>query len=71
MRAADTGLSPQNSQSKESFQGMADGHCQAHQQEPAHSAQGCGGAEAVRRRLADLGINEVDVADAVNWARNP
>jgi cysteinyl-tRNA synthetase len=26
-------------------------------------------ADAVRAKLADLGINEQDVADAVNWAR--
>ena len=30
-----------------------------------------GGAEAVRKRLEELGIGELDVADAVNWARNP
>ena len=30
-----------------------------------------GGAEAVRRRLAELGISEADVAEAVNWARQP
>jgi len=29
-----------------------------------------GGADAVRKRLADLGICEEDVADAVQWARN-
>jgi len=28
-----------------------------------------GGAMAVRSRLAELGITEADVADAVNWAR--
>jgi hypothetical protein len=28
-----------------------------------------GGADAVRTRLAELGIRESDVADAVNWAR--
>lgn len=28
-----------------------------------------GGATAVRARLAELGISEADVADAVNWAR--
>lgn len=28
-----------------------------------------GSAEAVRRKLADLGITETDVADAVAWAR--
>jgi hypothetical protein len=27
-------------------------------------------ANAVRSKLADLGISEGDVADAVNWARN-
>jgi bifunctional DNA-binding transcriptional regulator/antitoxin component of YhaV-PrlF toxin-antitoxin module len=26
-------------------------------------------ADAVRTKLADLGITETDVADAVNWAR--
>lgn len=30
-----------------------------------------GGAEAVRRRLAELGISEADVAEAVTWARQP
>ena len=30
-----------------------------------------GGAAAVRTRLADLGLNEVDVAEAVDWARQP
>ena len=30
-----------------------------------------GGAEADRRRLAALGISEADVAEAVNWARQP
>ena len=29
-----------------------------------------GGAEAVRRKLAELGIGEADVADAVTWARS-
>ncbi|MCP9927913.1 AbrB/MazE/SpoVT family DNA-binding domain-containing protein [Cyanobium sp. CH-040] len=29
-----------------------------------------GGAVAVRARLAELGISETDVADAVNWARH-
>ena len=29
-----------------------------------------GSADAVRKRLADLGISEEDVADAVQWARN-
>jgi len=28
-----------------------------------------GGATAVRARLAELGISEADVADAVKWAR--
>jgi bifunctional DNA-binding transcriptional regulator/antitoxin component of YhaV-PrlF toxin-antitoxin module len=28
-----------------------------------------GTAEAVRRKLADLGITEADVADAITWAR--
>jgi hypothetical protein len=28
-----------------------------------------GGADAVRTRLAELGISEADVADAVHWAR--
>jgi hypothetical protein len=28
-----------------------------------------GGATAVRARLAELGISEADVTDAVNWAR--
>ena len=28
-----------------------------------------GGADAVRRKLAELGITETDVADAVAWAR--
>ena len=27
-------------------------------------------ADAVRAKLADLGINEQDVANAVDWARN-
>ncbi|MCF8139673.1 MAG: AbrB/MazE/SpoVT family DNA-binding domain-containing protein [Cyanobium usitatum Tobar12.5m-G36] len=30
-----------------------------------------GGADAVRTRLAELGISEADVTDAVNWARQP
>jgi len=30
-----------------------------------------GGADAVRTRLAELGISEADVADAVGWARQP
>ena len=30
-----------------------------------------GGAAAVRSRLAELGLNEVDVAEAVDWARQP
>jgi hypothetical protein len=29
-----------------------------------------GGAADVRARLAELGISEADVADAVNWARH-
>ena len=29
-----------------------------------------GGAEAVRRKLAELGIGEAEIADAVNWARS-
>lgn len=29
-----------------------------------------GGAAAVRTRLAELGIIEADVTDAVNWARH-
>jgi bifunctional DNA-binding transcriptional regulator/antitoxin component of YhaV-PrlF toxin-antitoxin module len=29
-----------------------------------------GSAEAVRRKLAELGITESDVADAVSWARH-
>lgn len=29
-----------------------------------------GGAEAVRTRLAQLGISETDVAEAVGWARH-
>ncbi|MFM7674022.1 MAG: AbrB/MazE/SpoVT family DNA-binding domain-containing protein [Synechococcus sp.] len=29
-----------------------------------------GSADAVRKRLAELGICEEDVADAVHWARN-
>ncbi len=28
-------------------------------------------ADAVRAKLADLGINEQDLADAVDWARQP
>ncbi len=28
-----------------------------------------GSADAVRRKLAELGINDTDVADAVAWAR--
>jgi bifunctional DNA-binding transcriptional regulator/antitoxin component of YhaV-PrlF toxin-antitoxin module len=28
-----------------------------------------GSAEAVRRKLSELGINDADVADAVSWAR--
>ena len=28
-----------------------------------------GGAAAVRSRLAELGLDDVDVADAVDWAR--
>ena len=28
-----------------------------------------GGASAVRARLAEMGINDVDVAEAVSWAR--
>ncbi|GAB6051678.1 AbrB/MazE/SpoVT family DNA-binding domain-containing protein [Magnetospira thiophila] len=28
-------------------------------------------ADAVRSKLADLGISEDDVADAVNWSRQP
>ena len=30
-----------------------------------------GGAEAVRKRLAELGISEADVSEAVSWARQP
>jgi type II secretory ATPase GspE/PulE/Tfp pilus assembly ATPase PilB-like protein len=30
-----------------------------------------GGAEAVRTRLQELGIQEDDVAKAVDWARKP
>ena len=30
-----------------------------------------GGADAVRQRLAELGISEADVAEAVSWARQP
>ncbi|MCP9905360.1 hypothetical protein KBY72_12305 [Cyanobium sp. BA5m-21] len=30
-----------------------------------------GGADAVRTRLAELGISEADVTDAANWARQP
>lgn len=30
-----------------------------------------GGSEAVRRRLAELGISEADVSEAVSWARQP
>ncbi len=30
-----------------------------------------GAAAAVRRKLAELGITEADVADAVAWARKP
>jgi bifunctional DNA-binding transcriptional regulator/antitoxin component of YhaV-PrlF toxin-antitoxin module len=30
-----------------------------------------GGADAVRTRLAELGISEADVTDAVNWSRQP
>ncbi|MFM7550984.1 MAG: AbrB/MazE/SpoVT family DNA-binding domain-containing protein [Cyanobacteriota bacterium] len=30
-----------------------------------------GAAAAVRSRLAELGISEADVADAVRWARQP
>jgi len=30
---------------------------------------GVGSADAVRRKLAELGITEADVADAVAWAR--
>ena len=30
-----------------------------------------GGAAAVRTRLAELGLNEVDVTEAVDWARQP
>jgi type II secretory ATPase GspE/PulE/Tfp pilus assembly ATPase PilB-like protein len=33
---------------------------------PIHS----GAAASVRSRLAELGISEADVADAVSWARN-
>ena len=29
-----------------------------------------GGASAVRRELAELGIGEVDISDAVTWARS-
>lgn len=29
-----------------------------------------GGAEAVRRKLAELGIGDADVADALAWARS-
>ncbi len=29
-----------------------------------------GAASSVRSRLAELGISEADVADAVSWARN-
>lgn len=28
-----------------------------------------GGAASIRRKLAELGINEADIADAVAWAR--
>lgn len=28
-------------------------------------------ADAVRSKLADLGISEDDVTDAINWARQP
>jgi len=30
-----------------------------------------GGAEAVRERLASLGITEEDVTEAIRWARRP
>lgn len=30
-----------------------------------------GGAAAVRQRLAELDLNEADVADALAWARRP
>jgi bifunctional DNA-binding transcriptional regulator/antitoxin component of YhaV-PrlF toxin-antitoxin module len=30
-----------------------------------------GSADAVRRKLAEMGITEADVADAVAWARQP
>jgi len=30
-----------------------------------------GGADAVRTRLAELGISEADMTDAANWARQP
>ena len=30
-----------------------------------------GAADAVRRKLAKLGIRELDVTDAVTWARQP
>ena len=30
-----------------------------------------GGADAVRQRLAELGISEADVEEAVNWSRQP
>ena len=30
-----------------------------------------GAADAVRRKLAELGITDVDTADAVAWARQP
>jgi bifunctional DNA-binding transcriptional regulator/antitoxin component of YhaV-PrlF toxin-antitoxin module len=30
-----------------------------------------GGADAVRTRLAELGISEADMNDAANWARQP
>lgn len=29
------------------------------------------GADAVRQKLAELGITEADVGDAVRWARKP
>jgi len=38
---------------------------------PKAIVEQAGVADAVRLRLAELGIDESDVVEAVNWARHP
>lgn len=37
---------------------------------PPLAQAGIGGADAVRRKLEELGITDADVADAVSWSRH-